>query len=192
MKQWGSRVHRSDKQNCFTQQVGKAMKKMHDRKNVGKIILSPMKEPEPEPEPKPKAASSKTAAAEAEVPKGGVQYIHFLQNSWVNIRVLIGQKRTVYCAKLKLTLFTIMHHVINVWRRQTLGTKFKNHIFSWKTVQVTVQRQVIYKQMFSWHLKWDYYILPCVYYGGKPIVNVVYWLKIKSNFIGETFQWVTA
>ncbi|XP_029191095.2 synaptic vesicle membrane protein VAT-1 homolog [Acropora millepora] len=57
------------------EEVGKAMKKMHERKNVGKIILSPMKEPEPEPEPKPKAASSKTAgsktAAEAEVPKEG-------------------------------------------------------------------------------------------------------------------------
>lgn len=69
-------VHCSEKQNCFTQQVGKAMKKMHERKNVGKIILSPTKEPEPEPEPKPKAASSKTAgsktAAEAEVPKEGV------------------------------------------------------------------------------------------------------------------------
>lgn len=71
-------AHCSDKQNCFIQQVGKAMKKMHERKNVGKIILSPMKEPEPEPEPepKPKVASSKTAgsktAAEAEVPKEGV------------------------------------------------------------------------------------------------------------------------
>ena len=57
------------------------MKRMHERKNVGKIILSPMKEPEPEPEPKPKVASSKTAgsktAAEAEVPKEGVQYIRF-------------------------------------------------------------------------------------------------------------------
>ena len=30
-------------------QVGKAMQRIHERKNVGKIILSPMKEPEPEP-----------------------------------------------------------------------------------------------------------------------------------------------
>ena len=41
------------------------MQKIHQRKNVGKIILSPMKEPEPEPEPKP-------AAAAAEAPKEGV------------------------------------------------------------------------------------------------------------------------
>jgi len=27
------------------------MQRIHDRKNVGKIVLSPMKEPEPEPEP---------------------------------------------------------------------------------------------------------------------------------------------
>ena len=39
---------------CFLlSQVGKAMQRMHERKNVGKIILSPMKEPEPEPEPTP-------------------------------------------------------------------------------------------------------------------------------------------
>ena len=35
----------------FGFQVGKAMQRIHDRKNVGKIVLSPMKEPEPEPEP---------------------------------------------------------------------------------------------------------------------------------------------
>ncbi|KAJ7356038.1 Synaptic vesicle membrane protein VAT-1 [Desmophyllum pertusum] len=35
------------------EEVGKAMQRMHERKNVGKIILSPMKEPEPEPEPTP-------------------------------------------------------------------------------------------------------------------------------------------
>lgn len=104
MKQWGSRVHRSDKQNCFTQQVGKAMKKMHDRKNVGKIILSPMKEPEPEPEPKPKAVSSKTAAAEAEAPKGGVQYIHFYKTAeliyafWLvkNVRFIVPNLNSHY------------------------------------------------------------------------------------------------
>lgn len=27
------------------------MQRIHERKNVGKIILSPLKEPEPEPEP---------------------------------------------------------------------------------------------------------------------------------------------
>ena len=31
------------------------MQHMHDRKNVGKIILSPMKEPEPEPVAAPPA-----------------------------------------------------------------------------------------------------------------------------------------
>ena len=36
-------------------QVGKAMQRMHERKNVGKILLSPMKQPEPEPEPAPPA-----------------------------------------------------------------------------------------------------------------------------------------
>ena len=39
------------------------MQKIHQRKNVGKVILSPMKEPEPEPEPKPPSA---------EAPKEGV------------------------------------------------------------------------------------------------------------------------
>ena len=48
-------------------QVGKAMRKMHERKNVGKIILSPMKEPEPEPTPAPKPEAE--AAAPAEPPK---------------------------------------------------------------------------------------------------------------------------
>ncbi|XP_032220198.1 synaptic vesicle membrane protein VAT-1 homolog isoform X2 [Nematostella vectensis] len=33
------------------EEAGKAMQKMHDRKNIGKMVLSPMKEPEPEPEP---------------------------------------------------------------------------------------------------------------------------------------------
>ena len=38
------------------------MQRIHERKNVGKIILSPMKEPEPEPEPvaAPPAESSVT------------------------------------------------------------------------------------------------------------------------------------
>ena len=43
------------------------MRKIHDRKNVGKIILSPMKEPEPEPTPAPKPEAE--AAAPAEPPK---------------------------------------------------------------------------------------------------------------------------
>lgn len=33
------------------EEVGKAMQRMHQRKNVGKIIISPMKEPTPEPTP---------------------------------------------------------------------------------------------------------------------------------------------
>ena len=41
------------------------MKKMHERKNVGKIILSPLKEPEPEPEPIPKAKGAAEPAKEA-------------------------------------------------------------------------------------------------------------------------------
>lgn len=32
------------------------MQRIHERKNVGKIILSPRKEPEPEPEPAAAAA----------------------------------------------------------------------------------------------------------------------------------------
>ena len=52
---------------CLFMQVGKAMRKMHERKNVGKIILSPMKEPEPEPTPAPKPEAA--AAAPAEPPK---------------------------------------------------------------------------------------------------------------------------
>ncbi|XP_068725582.1 synaptic vesicle membrane protein VAT-1 homolog [Montipora capricornis] len=47
------------------EEVGKAMKKMHERKNVGKIILSPLKEPEPEPEPIPKAKGAAEPAKEA-------------------------------------------------------------------------------------------------------------------------------
>ena len=43
------------------------MRKMHERKNVGKIILSPMKEPEPEPTPAPKPEAA--VAAPAEPPK---------------------------------------------------------------------------------------------------------------------------
>ena len=36
------------------------MQRMHQRKNVGKIILSPMKEPEPEPTPAPPAEPTAT------------------------------------------------------------------------------------------------------------------------------------
>ena len=58
------------------------MRKMHERKNVGKIVLSPMKEPEPEPEPTPPAAAAAPAAAApeaeaaaaTEAPKEGVRY----------------------------------------------------------------------------------------------------------------------
>ena len=49
---------------AFSEQVGKAMQKMHERKNVGKIILSPMKEPEPEPTPPPAAAAAAEPAKE--------------------------------------------------------------------------------------------------------------------------------
>ncbi|KAL9976052.1 hypothetical protein ACROYT_G013287 [Oculina patagonica] len=42
------------------EEVGKAMQRMHDRKNVGKILLSPMKEPEPEPVPAPPAQPAAT------------------------------------------------------------------------------------------------------------------------------------
>ena len=48
-------------------QIAKAMKKIHDRKNIGKIILSPMKEPQTEPEAEPQAAPEpepENAAAE--------------------------------------------------------------------------------------------------------------------------------
>lgn len=41
-------------QNRLFFQVGRAMAKMHERKNVGKVILSTEKEPEPEPEPEKK------------------------------------------------------------------------------------------------------------------------------------------
>ncbi|PFX31367.1 Synaptic vesicle membrane protein VAT-1-like [Stylophora pistillata] len=40
--------------------VGKAMQRMHQRKNVGKIIISPMKEPTLEPTPQPPAEPAPT------------------------------------------------------------------------------------------------------------------------------------
>jgi len=52
------------------EEVGKAMQKIHQRKNVGKVILSPMKEPEPEPEPKPPSAEA-PKEGEAEVKTEG-------------------------------------------------------------------------------------------------------------------------
>lgn len=42
------------------EEVGKAMQRMHQRKNVGKIIISPMKEPTLEPTPQPPAEPAPT------------------------------------------------------------------------------------------------------------------------------------
>lgn len=50
----------------FCSKVVKAQQKMHERKNIGKIILSPLKEPEPEPEPEPKKKKKSGSKLEAE------------------------------------------------------------------------------------------------------------------------------
>lgn len=50
--------------SLYRAQIAKAMKRMHQRKNIGKIILSPMKEPEPEPEPAPKEMKAANAQEE--------------------------------------------------------------------------------------------------------------------------------
>ena len=46
-------------------QVGKAMQKMHERKNIGKLILSPMKEPTQDPVPVPTAPAESAADVSA-------------------------------------------------------------------------------------------------------------------------------
>ena len=62
-------------------QVGRAMQRMHDRKNIGKVILSPMKEPEPAPPPQERRKSKKEHKAK---PKAEVScdFILCLELSW--------------------------------------------------------------------------------------------------------------
>ncbi|XP_031558780.1 synaptic vesicle membrane protein VAT-1 homolog, partial [Actinia tenebrosa] len=53
------------------EEVAKAQQKMHERKNIGKILLSPLKEPEPEPEPEPKKKKRSESKVEAEQKPNG-------------------------------------------------------------------------------------------------------------------------
>lgn len=45
--------------NFFDKQVGEAMQKMHDRKNIGKLVLDPSLEPKPKPATPAKGKSGK-------------------------------------------------------------------------------------------------------------------------------------
>lgn len=52
---------------CIVIQVGEAMQKMHDRKNIGKLVLDPSLEPKPKPATpaKGKAGKEKKPAKES-------------------------------------------------------------------------------------------------------------------------------
>ncbi|KAK3733994.1 hypothetical protein QZH41_009860 [Actinostola sp. cb2023] len=67
---WASNVAESKSMFSGFKSVARAQQKMHDRINIGKILLSPLKEPEPEPEPikKRKKSGSKLHAEQTLCP----------------------------------------------------------------------------------------------------------------------------
>ena len=96
------------------------MKKMHERKNVGKIILSPLKEPEPEPEPIPKVKGAAEPAKEAVCKH--LLYDISVNLMWTNIYTALTVK---LCGSLTIQLKKTFNQPCGWGREGRVGNSVK-------------------------------------------------------------------